>query len=48
MKNNSGFFELLCLNDSEKLHQFLISNGKGPKPTCPITFANINDNENQE
>ena len=40
---NNGFFELLCLNDSSKLKEFLLMNGKGPKPRCPITFMNMAD-----
>lgn len=38
MKKNNKFFELLCLNDSLKLKNFLISKGKGPKPVCPVSF----------
>lgn len=38
MKKNNKFFELLCLNDSLKLKNFLISKGKGPKPICPVSF----------
>lgn len=38
MKKSDTFFELLCLNDKNKIHDFIISNGKGPKPVCPITF----------
>lgn len=45
MKNKSGFFELLCLNDQDKIHEFIISNGKGPKPVCPVTFAKIDEEE---
>ena len=42
MKKNNKFFELLCLNDSLKLKNFLISKGKGPKPVCPVSF-DVND-----
>lgn len=37
------FFELLCLNNSEMLKDFLMRNGKSPKARCPISFMNIND-----
>ena len=40
MENKISFFELLCLNDENKVHEYIISNGKGPKVKCPITFAN--------
>lgn len=42
MKINSDFLELLRLNDSDKLKKFILENGKGPHPTCPISFADIN------
>lgn len=40
MKNTKKdtFFDLLCQNDPIKLKEFLLMNGKGPKPRCPITF----------
>lgn len=41
MGKNNSFFELLCLNDQVKIKEFIISNGKGPKPVCPITFAEL-------
>lgn len=44
-KNKTSFFELLCLNSDKKIHEFIISNGKGPKPVCPVTFADIDTND---
>lgn len=38
MVNKNEFMELLCLNSKDKVKKFLISNGKGPKPKCPIIF----------
>lgn len=45
MKNikKSKFFELLLLNDNEKLKDYLISNGKEPKVISPISFKNKED-----
>ena len=33
-----NFFELLTLNNSKRLKEWLISNGKGPKIIRPIMF----------
>lgn len=45
--NNSKYLEILLKNDQLELENFLISNGKGPKPICPIIFINKEEgNEN--
>ena len=41
MTKNNSFFELLCLNDQVKIKEFIISNGKGPKPVCPIILEEL-------
>ena len=38
-KNKSEFFELLCLNRSDELKNWLISHGKSGKPVCPIAVV---------
>lgn len=43
MSDKNEFTKLLYLNSKEKVKQFLISNGKLPKPVCPIVF--IKDEE---
>lgn len=37
---NTEFLSILMSNDLDKLHNFMIINGKGPKPYCPISFDN--------
>lgn len=47
--NESEFFKLLVKNDQNELENFLISEGKGPKPICPIYFQPVKkDNGNEE
>lgn len=46
MDKKFEFFELLILNNQEKLKEFLNSYGKSPKPICPIMF--IKDEESKE
>lgn len=43
MKKNNTFSELLCLNDSLKIKEFLIKKGKSPKPICPVSFNQEDD-----
>lgn len=45
MKKDNTFFDLLCLNDKSKIHDYIISHGKGPKPVCPIIFMKDEENE---
>lgn len=45
MRKNNEFFELLCLNSKDELRKFLLENGKGPKPKCPVQFVKENNNE---
>ena len=44
MKINSRFFELLILNDSKKVHEHIIANGKS-KSICPIRFFTDDEKE---
>lgn len=44
MKFNSRFFELLILNDSKKVHEHIIANGKS-KSICPIRFFSDEEKE---
>lgn len=32
------FFQLLILNNQNDIKNFLMTNGKSPKPICPIRF----------
>lgn len=48
MNNNSDLFQILLRNDEEELKDFLISNGKGPKPICPIIFFSKGDIKNEK
>lgn len=41
---NKPFFKLLCENNEEKIEEFVLLNGKKPKPECPIMFIK-NDNK---
>ena len=43
MGNKIDFFELLILNNENQIKEYILSNGKGPKPVCPIRF--IKDEE---
>ena len=43
-----SFFELLCLNDSKELSKFMMDNGKGPKPFCPIMFVDKEEIEKEK
>lgn len=45
MSDKNEFMKLLYLNSKEKVKQFLISNGKLPKPVCPIVFIKDKDEE---
>lgn len=47
MKINDEFFELLCLNSSDKLRNFLLENGKQPKAKCPVQFVNLEEIEDE-
>lgn len=38
MVEKIDFFELLILNNPDQIHDFLMTNGKRPKPVCPIRF----------
>ena len=40
------FFELLLLNDEIKLKNFINSEGKSPKPICPIMFESEDTKDN--
>lgn len=43
MEMKNFFFELLCKNSKEELEAFIIKEGKGPKPICPIVFDVLED-----
>lgn len=45
MRKNNEFFELLCLNSKDELRKFLLENGKGPKPKCPVQFVKENNED---
>lgn len=44
----SKLFELLLKNDKNELKKLILSEGKGPKPVCPIRFMNKEEKENEE
>lgn len=48
MNSDSNLFQILLRNNKEELKEFLISNGKGPKPICPIIFLNKGDKNNEQ
>ncbi len=37
------FFQLLILNNSNDIKNFLMMNGKAPKPVCPVRFIKENE-----
>lgn len=36
--DQKSFIEILIENDPESMKDFLLSNGKKPKPFCPLVF----------
>lgn len=45
MKEKINFFDLLILNNEEKIKEYLLVNGKAPKPVCPIMFIRNDEKE---
>lgn len=43
---DKSFLEILQSNSEKELEEFILTNGKLPKPICPIMF--INKTEDQE
>lgn len=41
---NSKFLDLLIEGNEEQIMEFLLKNGKQPKPVCPIIFMKEDSN----
>ena len=42
---NNNFLDILNRNDSNEIKNFLLSDGKKPKPYCPFYFVKGNNTE---
>lgn len=38
-KESNNFLEVMKLNDEDKIRQYLLQNGKKPKPISPFEFT---------
>ena len=45
--DQSTFIDILIENDPESMKDFLLRNGKKPKPFCPLIF-HLKEEENKE
>lgn len=45
--SKSELFNLLLKDNKDELKKFLLSNGKQPKPICPIRFIKNNKKEEE-
>jgi hypothetical protein len=48
MQLKKDLYTLLQSNSKDEIKQFLINEGKGPKPICPIVFIKNNETEDDE